>query len=56
MLGKKSNPNKRPQKIDEAANFGLTFLLKSIQFDQIRQIVEFFLISYIKYLKDEYRY
>ena len=28
MLGKKSNPNTRPQMIDDAANFELTFLLK----------------------------
>ena len=28
ILGKKSNPNMRPQKIDDAANFELTFLLK----------------------------
>ena len=27
-LGKKSKPNTRPQKIEEAANFELTFLLK----------------------------
>mgnify|MGYP004028482015 CR=1 FL=1 len=28
ILGKKSSPNIRPQKIDDAANFELTFLLK----------------------------
>ena len=28
MLGKKSSPNIRPQKIDDAANFELIFLLK----------------------------
>ena len=28
VLGKKSNPDIRPQKIDDAANFELTFLLK----------------------------
>ena len=28
MLGKKNSPNIRPQKIDDAAIFGLTFLLK----------------------------
>ena len=28
MLGKKSSPNMRPQKIDDVANLELTFLLK----------------------------